>query len=314
MHILQGDLWTTATLFAISGLPLLANCAPTAPDRLGAMDDKDLAELSRRQLLDGLDGLLDGLPLSEAAITQTVVSTVLATKTATTYTTVATASTVTVVDTTTTSDPSSPTTLSGLSQPPASPNSSTSSQLAAPVSSSAGGSTVTETVVVTATSVAPTSEAFSPSLLSPIAASSTTSSSGFASSSIMVSPPVPSSISASASASSTSTPASPSDSPSADSGVFKPGQSTEHATRPASQKPLVMAYYPNWAAAAFPPENIDFKRFDWVDFAFAVPTQNFGLGWDGDDDSADLLRRLVTTAHQNGKRVKLSVGGWTGSK
>ncbi|KAI0770846.1 glycoside hydrolase superfamily [Irpex lacteus] len=75
-----------------------------------------------------------------------------------------------------------------------------------------------------------------------------------------------------------------------------------------------MAYYPNWAAAAFPPENIDFKRFDWVDFAFAVPTQNFGLGWDGDDDSADLLRRLVTTAHQNGKRVKLSVGGWTGSK
>ena len=75
-----------------------------------------------------------------------------------------------------------------------------------------------------------------------------------------------------------------------------------------------MAYYPDWAASAFPPENIDFKRFDWIDFAFAVPTQTFGLGWDGDDNSADLLRRLVTAAHQNGKRVKLSVGGWTGSK
>ncbi|KAI0092710.1 glycoside hydrolase superfamily [Irpex rosettiformis] len=75
-----------------------------------------------------------------------------------------------------------------------------------------------------------------------------------------------------------------------------------------------MAYYPEWAASAFPPENIDFARFDWIDFAFAVPTQNFGLGWDGDDDSADLLRRLVSAAHQNGKRVKLSVGGWTGSK
>lgn len=75
-----------------------------------------------------------------------------------------------------------------------------------------------------------------------------------------------------------------------------------------------MAYYPNWAASAFPPENIDFKRFDWVDFAFAVPTQNFGIGWDGDDDTPDLLRRLVSAAHQSGKHVKLSVGGWDGSK
>lgn len=83
---------------------------------------------------------------------------------------------------------------------------------------------------------------------------------------------------------------------------------------PSPQKPLVMAYYPNWAASAFPPENIDFARFDWVDFAFAVPTQNYSIGWDGDDDSQALLTRLVSAAHQSGKFVKLSVGGWTGSK
>ncbi|KAI0683604.1 glycoside hydrolase [Cytidiella melzeri] len=75
-----------------------------------------------------------------------------------------------------------------------------------------------------------------------------------------------------------------------------------------------MAYYPDWAASTFPPENIDFSRFDWIDFAFAVPTENFGLGWDGDGNTPDLLRRLVSAAHQSGKRVKLSVGGWTGSK
>ena len=32
------------------------------------------------------------------------------------------------------------------------------------------------------------------------------------------------------------------------------------------------------------------------------------------DDAPDTLRRLVDRAHESGKRVKLSVGGWTGSK
>ncbi|EIW62034.1 glycoside hydrolase [Trametes versicolor FP-101664 SS1] len=75
-----------------------------------------------------------------------------------------------------------------------------------------------------------------------------------------------------------------------------------------------MAYYPDWAADAFPPEKIDFGRFDWVDFAFAVPGADFNLTWDGSDDAPDLLRRLVSRAHAKNKKVKLSVGGWTGSR
>ncbi|KAH9943511.1 glycoside hydrolase [Epithele typhae] len=75
-----------------------------------------------------------------------------------------------------------------------------------------------------------------------------------------------------------------------------------------------MAYYPAWAADDFPPEKIDFGRLDWIDFAFAVPDKNFALGWDGSDDAPNLLRRLVARAHKSRKRVKLSVGGWTGSK
>lgn len=78
--------------------------------------------------------------------------------------------------------------------------------------------------------------------------------------------------------------------------------------------PLLMAYYPGWAGDAFPPEKVDFGRFDWVDFAFAVPDAAFGLGWDGTAGAPDLLRRLVARAHAHGKRVKLSVGGWTGSR
>lgn len=49
-----------------------------------------------------------------------------------------------------------------------------------------------------------------------------------------------------------------------------------------------------------------------MDFAFAIPTSSGGLEFT-QNDSSDLLNRLVTTAHAAGKRVKLSIGGWTGS-
>ncbi|KAH9899952.1 glycoside hydrolase [Cubamyces lactineus] len=75
-----------------------------------------------------------------------------------------------------------------------------------------------------------------------------------------------------------------------------------------------MAYYPDWAGDDFPPEKVDFARFDWIDFAFAVPDAQFNLSWDGSDDAPDLLKRLVSSAHSAGKHVKLSVGGWTGSR
>ena len=83
---------------------------------------------------------------------------------------------------------------------------------------------------------------------------------------------------------------------------------------PQSGPPLLMAYYPDWIGPSFPPEKIDFGRFDWVDFAFAVPDSNFNITWDNPDLAPNLLSRLVTSAHSRGKHVKLSVGGWTGSK
>ncbi|WVF72941.1 hypothetical protein IAT40_007759 [Kwoniella sp. CBS 6097] len=75
---------------------------------------------------------------------------------------------------------------------------------------------------------------------------------------------------------------------------------------------LMNAYYPDWSGWYLPPETVDWSRFDVIDFAFALPTAEFGLQFT-QDDSADLLNRLVKTAHAAGKRVKLSIGGWTGS-
>ncbi|PPR07215.1 hypothetical protein CVT26_012648 [Gymnopilus dilepis] len=86
-----------------------------------------------------------------------------------------------------------------------------------------------------------------------------------------------------------------------------------HALSVGLQRMLFMGYYPDWLGSTFPPERIDYRRFDWIDFAFAVPEANATLSWD-DPGAPDLLDRLVSGAHSNGCKVKLSIGGWTGSK
>ena len=88
----------------------------------------------------------------------------------------------------------------------------------------------------------------------------------------------------------------------------------QDACSDASSTILVMAYYPDWAYPAFPPENIDFGRYDWIDFAFALPDADFDLVWDDVNSGPKLLERLVTAAHKGGSKVKLSIGGWTGSQ
>ncbi|KAF9782934.1 glycoside hydrolase family 18 protein [Thelephora terrestris] len=82
----------------------------------------------------------------------------------------------------------------------------------------------------------------------------------------------------------------------------------------ANERPLLMAYYPDWASYSLPPEKIDFTRFDWIDFAFGLPDKSFALTWDDPVNAPALLQRLVTSAHDAGRYVKLSIGGWTGSQ
>lgn len=83
---------------------------------------------------------------------------------------------------------------------------------------------------------------------------------------------------------------------------------------PVVKGPLLSAYYPDWAASDLPPEKIDMTRFDWIDFAFATLDKNFNLVWDDPDSSPDILNRLVAAAHAKGTKVKLSIGGWDGSR
>lgn len=87
--------------------------------------------------------------------------------------------------------------------------------------------------------------------------------------------------------------------------------STIAVTAATLAQPLIMAYYPDWAP--MDPSKIDFKFFDWIDFAFAVPTADFDLTWD-DPKAPGMLRKLVSAAHGKGTKVKLSIGGWSGSR
>ncbi|KAK0468168.1 glycoside hydrolase superfamily [Desarmillaria tabescens] len=79
-----------------------------------------------------------------------------------------------------------------------------------------------------------------------------------------------------------------------------------------TQGPLAMGYFPDWAGVT--PEQLDFKLFDWIDFAFAIPSSSGSVGFEDESSETKLLGDLVKAAHVANTKVKLSVGGWTGSK
>lgn len=71
-------------------------------------------------------------------------------------------------------------------------------------------------------------------------------------------------------------------------------------------------YWADWTSNKLPPESVDWSKFDVVNYAFAEPDASGTLQF-SQSNGGDLLRRLAASAHKNGKRVVLSIGGWTGS-
>ncbi|KAI0336889.1 glycoside hydrolase [Trametopsis cervina] len=81
----------------------------------------------------------------------------------------------------------------------------------------------------------------------------------------------------------------------------------------AAASPIAAAYYPDWSADSWPPESLDYSKFDILFFAFATPNSSSGISYDS--GSTSILQRLSTAAHNSGKgtKVVLSIGGWGGS-
>jgi len=71
----------------------------------------------------------------------------------------------------------------------------------------------------------------------------------------------------------------------------------------------IVAVYPSWKQQVLPPAQIPWQRITHVALVFALPTADGGL----DTRALDgLVEPLVRAAHQNGRRVIVSIGGAQG--
>ena len=68
----------------------------------------------------------------------------------------------------------------------------------------------------------------------------------------------------------------------------------------------VVGYYPSWKPDKL--QFVDFGIVTHVCYTFAIPTADGGLR---DLDNPDTARILIRSAHENGAKVLLSVGGWS---
>lgn len=68
----------------------------------------------------------------------------------------------------------------------------------------------------------------------------------------------------------------------------------------------VVGYYPSWKPDKL--NSVDFGIVTHVCYAFAIPTAEGGLR---DLENPDTARALIRSAHNNGAKVLLSVGGWS---
>lgn len=68
----------------------------------------------------------------------------------------------------------------------------------------------------------------------------------------------------------------------------------------------VVGYYPDWEPEKL--HSVDFGVLTHVCYAFAIPTSD---GYLRDLENPDTARALIRSAHENGAKVLLSVGGWS---
>ena len=68
----------------------------------------------------------------------------------------------------------------------------------------------------------------------------------------------------------------------------------------------VVGYYPSWEPDSL--QSVDFGILTHVCYAFAIPTADGSLR---DLENPDTAQALIRSAHENGAKVLLSVGGWS---
>ncbi|KAI8376068.1 glycoside hydrolase [Radiomyces spectabilis] len=78
---------------------------------------------------------------------------------------------------------------------------------------------------------------------------------------------------------------------------------------------MVIGYFPNWLYANYPVEQIPFKDYTHINYAFAILNNPDNLPSFADEWVVESsFPKLVELAHADNTKVLLSIGGWTGSK
>ncbi|KAI0344492.1 chitinase [Trametopsis cervina] len=76
---------------------------------------------------------------------------------------------------------------------------------------------------------------------------------------------------------------------------------------------VAAAWYTGWHAENFTVANVSWDKYTHITFSFAVTTPNVTQLSGDIVDEKDVLSDLVKTAHENGVKALVSIGGWTGS-
>ncbi|BGP38961.1 hypothetical protein JCM10450v2_002918 [Rhodotorula kratochvilovae] len=80
---------------------------------------------------------------------------------------------------------------------------------------------------------------------------------------------------------------------------------------PTSGSFIAGGYYPYWVEDIMPPEALNYKMFDLINYAFALPTSDYLV--EIPSYATGNLKRTVKYAHGNNTKVNIAVGGWSDS-
>ncbi|TBU48668.1 chitinase [Dichomitus squalens] len=85
-----------------------------------------------------------------------------------------------------------------------------------------------------------------------------------------------------------------------------------HANASRSSSLVSAAWYAGWHSDDFPLASVSWNKYTHLTYSFAVTTPDVNtISLDG--SNPDVLPQFVETAHNNGVKALVSVGGWTGS-